>query len=353
MAKKVKTIGIMTSGGDCPGLNGVIRAATRTAINDYGMRVYGILDGYEGLVDGRYMKLDWNDVSGILTCGGTILGTSNKADPIGQKRVGDVFKNCRKMKLDALICAGGDGSMNISYALFKRGLNVVGIPKTIDNDLEGTDVTFGFDSAVQSACNAIDAIHTTAQSHHRVMIIEVMGRYAGWIALYSGIASGGDIILIPEIPFDINKVCDKVKERHRHGKRFSIIVIAEGAKPFGGELTVRQVVKDSPDQVRLGGIGNKIAYQIENLTGIETRVTVLGHLLRGGSPTAFDRILATRFGSESVKAAAERKFGYMVALKGTRIGTVKLQKAIKELRLVKPNAPIIRIARALGTSFGN
>jgi len=364
MGKRVRRIGVMTSGGDCPGLNGVIRAVTRTAIHDYDMEVVGVKDGYLGMLEGRFVKLRSRDVAGILTCGGTILGTTNKADPFrcavvrGAKTAfenhsRDIFKNFNAMKLDALLCAGGDGSLRISHELFKMGLRVIGIPKTIDNDIEATDVTFGFDSAVQTAAAAIDAIHTTAQSHHRVMIVEVMGRYAGWIALHSGLASGGDIILIPEIPFDINMICDKVKERHRRGKRFSIIVVAEGAKPIGGGVTVRQIVKDSPDQIRLGGIGNKIGCQIENLTGIETRVAVLGHLLRGGSPTAFDRVLATRFGCEAVRLAATGKFGYTVALKGQRIVPVELKRAIARLRLVKKDSPLVRIARSLGTAFGD
>nr|MBN2277037.1 6-phosphofructokinase [candidate division Zixibacteria bacterium] len=362
MAEKMK-LGVLTGGGDCPGLNAVIRAVVKTAINDYDMEVVGFLDGYEGLVENRYRTMKSADVSGILTLGGTILGTSNRADPfhypvlqgdeyIYLDRSSQVLQNFERLGLDALIAIGGDGTMAASEGMRKQGMKIIGVPKTIDNDLLGTDQTFGFDSAVTSAVDAIDKIHTTAQSHHRVMLVEVMGRYAGWLALASGIAGGGDIILIPEIPYQIDAICDKVKTRNRRGKNFSIIVVGEGAKPEGGEMVVKKLVKNSPDQVRLGGISNQLAAQIEGLTTLETRVTILGHLLRGGTPTAFDRILATQFGVEAVHLAHQGKFGNMVALKGNRISHVPIAEVAGKTRKVDFDAPLLKTALSLDTSLG-
>ncbi|HHI03102.1 MAG TPA: ATP-dependent 6-phosphofructokinase, partial [candidate division Zixibacteria bacterium] len=273
MASKMK-LGVLTGGGDCPGLNAVIRAVVKTAINEYDMEVVGFMDGYEGLIENRYRKLTSSDVSGILTLGGTILGTSNRADPfnfplmqgseyIYLDRSSEALQNFERLGLDALIAIGGDGTMAASQGMAEKGLKIIGVPKTIDNDLFGTDQTFGFDSALASAADAIDKIHSTAQSHHRVMIIEVMGRYTGWLALASGIAGGGDIILIPEIPYQIDVVCDKIRDRNVSGKNFSIIVIGEGAKAEGGEMVVKRMVKNSPDKIRLGGVSNQLAAQIE------------------------------------------------------------------------------------------
>lgn len=360
----MKRIGLLTAGGDCPGLNAVIRAVVKTAINDHNLEVVGIEDGYYGLIQNKMLRLRYSNASGILNLGGTILGTSNVDNPfrfevktkrgVEYKDVSDrAVQNYKSAGLDCLICVGGDGTLNIAERLFKKGLNVIGVPKTIDNDLSATDLTFGFDSAVETITQAIDKLHTTAQSHHRVMVLETMGRYAGWLALAGGIAGGGDIILIPEIPYDINKVCEKVKERNRLGKRFSIVIVAEGASPKGGKMIVSKVDKRSTDPVRLGGIGNFVAQQIGKLTGIDSRTTVLGHLQRGGSPTAFDRILATRFGREAVKLAIKGKFGYMVSLKGQDIEAVKIKDAIKKLRKVSPSSHIIACARSLGVSFGN
>jgi len=362
--KKIKKIGILTAGGDCPGLNAVIRAVVKTAINDYGMEVIGFKDGYGGLVENKVLKLSFFDASGIINKGGTILGTSNKANPFSYyvKNNGEVtykdlsqiaINNFRENNLDALICIGGDGSLSIAYKLYKKGLNIVGIPKTIDNDVSMTDLTSGFDSAVIIATEAIDRLHTTAQSHHRVMIVEVMGRYAGWLGLCSGIAGGGDIILIPEIPFNIKKICSRVLERNKSGKRFSIIVVSEGAKPKGGEMVVKRLVKDSPDPIRLGGIGNYLGEKIEKETGIETRVTVLGHVQRGGPPSPFDRILATRFGTEAVRLALKNKSGKMVALKGDDIISVPIAAAIKSLKKVPVGSSLIKSARSVGTFFGD
>jgi 6-phosphofructokinase 1 len=358
------TIAILTAGGDCPGINAVIRAVAKTAMNDYDLDVVGIEDGFLGLIEGRWRKLTYSDVSGIITLGGTILGTSNKADPFrfaaDSRRGGTEFSdvsdtvtaNFEKTGASTLIAIGGDGTLNISARLSEGGLPVVGIPKTIDNDVGCTDYTFGFDSAAATAAEAIDKIHTTAQSHHRVMIVEVMGRYVGWLALYSGVAGGGDIILIPEIPYDTNVVCERVLERSKRGKRFSIVVVSEGAKGEGGEMVVRKVIKDSTDPLRLGGISEVLAARIEEQTGLETRVTVLGHLQRGGTPTAFDRVLATRFGTEATRLAVQGKQGVMVALKCQDVVAVPLQDAIAGIKSVPADHHLIKCAASVGASFG-
>jgi len=362
MASKMK-LGVLTGGGDCPGLNAVIRAVVKTAINEYDMEVVGFMDGYEGLIENRYRKLTSSDVSGILTLGGTILGTSNRADPfnfplmqgseyIYLDRSSEALQNFERLGLDALIAIGGDGTMAASQGMAEKGLKIVGVPKTIDNDLFGTDQTFGFDSALASAADAIDKIHSTAQSHHRVMIIEVMGRYTGWLALASGIAGGGDIILIPEIPYQIDVVCDKIRDRNVSGKNFSIIVIGEGAKAEGGEMVVKRMVKNSPDKIRLGGVSNQLAAQIEGITTLETRVTILGHLLRGGTPTAFDRILASRFGTQAVHLAAKEDYGHMVALQGNEIGKVRIKDVAGKIRTITRDSTLLKTAISLDTSLG-
>jgi len=364
MPKKIRRIGLLTAGGDCPGLNAVIRAVTKAATGEHGMQVIGIEDGYAGLIEGRFKELTSFNVSGILQTGGTILGTSNRDNPFkypvknerGEVEFKDVFDRVRanfdKAHLEALVAVGGDGTMAMTAEMIKRGIPCVGVPKTIDNDLAATDVTFGFDTALTVACEGLDRLHTTASSHHRVMIMETMGRYAGWIALYAGVAGGGDIILLPELPFRLDKVCDKVMERHSKGKRFSLVVAAEGAKPEGGEMVVRKVIKESTDQLRLGGIGQQLADQIEERCGIECRVTVLGHLQRGGSPTAFDRILGTRFGVKAVELVAANQFGRMAALKGVHVESVTIAEAVGHLRRVEPDNEVIAAARMLGTSFG-
>lgn len=356
-------IGVLTGGGDCPGLNAVLRAVVKTAINEYGMSVIGFRDGFEGMILNNYISLDKGAVSGILSLGGTILGTSNQADPfrfpllqkdeyIYLDRSSELVVNYENLGLDGVIAIGGDGTMAAAAGLTKLGVNIIGVPKTIDNDLFGTDQTFGFDSALVTATEAIDKIHTTAQSHHRVMIIEVMGRYAGWLALTSGLAGGGDIILIPEIPYDVNEVCEKIKERNRQGKNFSIIVIGEGATPAGGDMVVKRRIETSPDAIRLGGISNQLAAQIEGLTRLETRVTILGHLLRGGSPSPYDRLLGTRFGCEAVSLAADNQFGRLVVLKGKDIKSIPLVEAAGKVRKVPLDSPYINIARSLGISLG-
>ena len=364
MARKLRRIAILTGGGDCPGINAVIRAVTKKAIVEHGATVIGIEDGYEGLVKGRYRRLDYDDVSGILTLGGTILGTSNTANPYrypvpSRRRLefkdmsAVALENTRQLDIDCLVCIGGDGTLGIASRLCKEGVPIVGIPKTIDNDLRGTDVTFGFDSAVHIATEGVDRLHSTAQSHHRVMIIEVMGRNAGWIALHSGIAGGGDIILIPEIPYDADVIAGKVKERNRRGKRFSIVVVAEGAKPRGGDVVIQRIVKKSTDPIRLGGIGFVLAAQIEKITSIEARAVVMGHLQRGGSPTPSDRVLATRLGTRAVDMIRDKGFGQMVGVKGDALVGVPLEEVAKGPRTVPPDHPLVRAARAVGTCFGD
>jgi 6-phosphofructokinase 1 len=362
---RVRRIGILTGGGDCPGLNAVIRGVTKAAMLDHGVTVLGFLDGFAGLVEGRHRELDYMSVSGILTQGGTILGTSNTANPFRfpeKDRKGETVLRDRsdravyefkRHRLDALVTIGGDGSQSIAYKLMKCGIPVVGVPKTIDNDLSNTDVTFGFDTAVTTAAEAIDKLHSTAQSHHRVMVVEVMGRYAGWIALHSGVASGSDVILIPEIPYRIEKVCDFVKFRSRMGKRFSIVTVAEGAKPRGGRMHVAKMIKESTDPVRLGGIGNVVAAEIEECTGLETRACVLGHIQRGGTPTPFDRVLATMFGTHAIRLVMARKFGRMVAFKNYKVTDVTMHSAVAKLKLVSPKDPLVKAARAVGTCFGD
>ena len=360
---KLNRIGILTGGGDCPGLNAVIRSVAKPAMAHFGSKVIGIIDGYEGMVEGRHRELTPLDVTGIINQGGTILGTSNKGDPfhfpMGERnniRIVDasdqVIDNYRNLKLDVLIAIGGDGTMTIAHKLTEMGLNIIGVPKTIDNDLEATDITFGHDSARAVATDAIDRLQTTASAHHRVMVIETMGRYAGWIALGSGVAGGADIVLIPEIPFSWDKVFDAVLKRSR-GAKFSILCVAEGAKPAGGSVSVKEMDKKRTDPVRLGGIGELVAKRIEDETGLETRVTVLGHVQRGGSPTAYDRLLATRFGAVALQSASKGEFGVMASLQRNEVITVPLKDAIGRQRLVPPESQLLFAARAVGTCMGD
>ncbi len=362
---RIKRIGVLTGGGDCPGLNAVIRAVVHNAISCYGLEVIGIQDGYSGLINKIVRKLDLHDVSGILPRGGTILGTSNRDNPFkypltdrnGEKSFVDVsdkvMKTIEYNEIDCLITIGGDGTQNIALQLYEqKGIPVVGVPKTIDNDIDGTDVTFGFDTALNVTTPSIDKLHSTAEAHHRVMVIEVMGRYAGWIALHSGIAGGGDVILIPEIPFKIEKIAEKITQRRQKGKKFSLIVVAEGARPEGGDYHYYRKVEDPNEPVRLGGISQIIGEEVERLTGIETRYTILGHVQRGGSPSPFDRILATRFGFHAVEAAVENQFGYLVGLRGTEIKLTPIKEAIATPRRVKADSELVKTAMAVGTSFG-
>jgi ATP-dependent phosphofructokinase / diphosphate-dependent phosphofructokinase len=360
--KKVRRIGILTGGGDCPGLNAVIRGVTKPA-QDNGMSVLGILDGFEGLVEGRARELYNHDVSGILATGGTILGSSNKGDPFhypvmkdGKIEITDkskaALRNYEAWNLDALIAIGGDGTMHICKKLGEMGMNMIGVPKTIDNDLDATDLTFGHDSAVFVVSEALDRLHTTASSHHRVIVCEVMGRYAGWIALNGGLAGGADIILIPEIPFSWEKIYDKILKRELAGKKFSLVCVAEGSKALNGKMIVKGEDIKRHDPVQLGGIGEVVAARIEQNTGRETRVTVLGHLQRGGSPTPFDRILSTKFGAFAIDLALNKKFGRMVSLKGSDVKNVRIEDAINKQKLVKPDTQALIAAKAIGISFG-
>ena len=324
-------IGILTGGGDCPGLNPVIRAVVRKALLE-GYEVVGIRNGWKGLVENDTVRLDLNTVSGILPKGGTILGTS-RTNPY--KKEGDLQKvkeNFKKIGLDALVAVGGEDTLGVASKLVKEGLPVVGVPKTIDNDLSATDYTFGFDTALNVAMECIDRLHTTAESHHRIMVAEVMGRHAGWIALEAGIAGGADMILIPEVAIDLDEICNVIKKRHSRGKTFSIIVVSEGAKFSGQDMVLQEKKLDAFGHVRLGGIGEELAARIEERTGFETRVSVLGHIQRGGSPTAFDRVLGTRFGVKAVELIKDKKFGKMVALAGIKIIDVPLEDAVKALK---------------------
>jgi len=365
MSTRALRIGLLTGGGDCPGLNAVIRAVTRTAVGRYGATIVGIEDGFEGLYEGRMRELGYGDVAGLIAEGGTVLGTTNKGDPWhfpvrsadGSVAIADVsqrtLERVREAALDGLVVVGGDGSMHIAQRFAALGIRVVGVPKTIDNDLGATDTTFGFDTAVSIVSEAIDRLQTTASSHHRVMVIEVMGRYAGWIALAGGMAGGADTILIPEIPFRWDAVFRHVRQRAQRGRRFSIVCVAEGARlPDGGQV-LRSLDQKRTDARQFGGVGAVVARTIEEGTGLETRVTVLGHLQRGGSPTAYDRILATRYGVAAAECACRGDSGVMVALRGTDIVTVPISEAISVLRTVPPDHPLVAAARAVGTRFGD
>ena len=341
---KPKRIGILTAGGDCPGLNAAIRGVGKTAIVEYGMEVLGFNAGYSGLIEGDYVELKEKQLSGILTLGGTILGTSrekpykmvNKDGKKETDKPDKIKNNYKKFGLDCLVCIGGNGTMKTASMLSKEGMNVIGIPKTIDNDVWGTDVTFGFDSAVQIATDAIDRLHTTANSHQRVMIIEIMGHHAGWLALYSGLAGGGDIILLPELEYNIRSVCKKIESRYEENKPYSIVVVAEGI-----------------DHPKGKSAASHIAEAIQTYTGIETRETVLGYIQRGGSPTPMDRILATRYGSFATQCIADGCFDSMVAIKNNDLTTVPLEDVGGKLRLVEPDLGLIQKARKMGVSFGD
>lgn len=366
ITKPIKRIAISTGGGDAPGLNAVIRAAVLSGIKR-GWEMYGIRDGYHGLLspeqypEGGIIRLDRVRVRGITHLGGTILGTSNRNHPMrypitlpdGTKqevdRTDEIIRAFALHGLDALITVGGDGSLEIAQVLAKKGLRVIAVPKTIDNDLDKTDITFGFDSAVAFATEGIDRLHSTAASHGRVMVVEVMGRYAGWIALEAGIAGSADIILIPEIPYDLRKVSQKIQEREELGRFFTIVVVAEGARPLGGTFSV--VGKEAGRAERLGGIGEKVAAEITSLTGKETRVVVLGHLLRGGTPSAYDRVIALRFGAAAVRALEQGLSNVMVALDGQKMKYVPIDEAYGKMKSVPLDSDIIQTARDLGISF--
>ncbi len=362
----INRVAILTGGGDAPGLNGVIRGVARAAENIYHAQVFGFMDGFKGLIENKYMVLDRANTSGILHRGGTILGTSNRDNPFrypmgrdeeGRIIFGDVsdqaINNLNRLGIQALIVIGGDGSLHIAKQLSEKGVNVVGVPKTIDNDLDATDQTFGFDTAINTVMEALDRLHTTAESHHRIMVVEVMGRYAGWIALHSGIAGGADVILIPEIPYDISEIAKKIRQRSRMGKHFSLVTVAEGAVEKEGEMVVAAHIEESTDPVRLGGVGQVVADKLHKFMGLESRTTVLGHLQRGGSPTAMDRILTTRLGVKAMEVATKGPWNHMVSLQGSEIVVVPIDKAIDSLKRVNPDSEIVRAAKAVGICMGD
>jgi ATP-dependent phosphofructokinase / diphosphate-dependent phosphofructokinase len=358
-----KKIGIVTGGGDCPGLNTVIRAVAKAAAKR-GWEAIGIIGGYAGLLEPRrVMPLDYTAIGGLLIRGGSILGTANRGrfsakTGHGESRrlppdlLDDTLSGMKALGLEALVAIGGDGSLSIAQQMHEHGIPIIGVPKTIDNDLMGTVMTFGFDSAVACATDALDRLHTTAESHNRVMSLEVMGRYAGWIALYAGVAGGGDVILIPEIPFSYESICAKIREREGQGKKFTLVVVAEGAREQGGEF-VTSAGQEANREARLGGIGAVVAAEIEKRTGKETRTCVLGHLQRGGSPTTFDRALCSMFGAAAVDLVAAGEFGKMVAFNGQQVVAVSILDAVGRLKTVPLDGGLIRTARALGISMGD
>lgn len=365
MVQQIKKIALLTGGGDCPGLNAVISAVTKTAILKYNYEVIGYKFGYRGLYKNDFVNLTLDSVSGIQHKGGTILYSSNKDNlfdylveengEVIRKDVSDVaIANLKKEGVDALVVIGGDGTLTSARDFARKGVNVIGVPKTIDNDLFATDVTFGFNTAISVATEALDRLHTTAESHHRVMILEVMGRNAGWIALEAGIAGSADVILIPEIPYDIDKIVSKVREREEHNKPFTIIVVAEGAKSKNGEIVVSKIVPDSPDPIRLGGIGNKLAKELESvIKNHEVRNTVLGHLQRGGMTSTYDRILSARYGTKAVELIENNLYGNMVCLKGNDISYESLENVIGKTKVVESNGELVNVAKDIGICFGD
>ncbi|HEY4687941.1 MAG TPA: ATP-dependent 6-phosphofructokinase [Anaerolineae bacterium] len=360
-----RRIALLTGGGDAPGLNAVVRAVVKTAVGENGWDVLGVIDGYDGFMrEGGVWHMTLDDVAGILPEGGTILGTANRGNPFVRKRPGpngetifadikqEMVNRIQELGVDGIVVIGGDGTLGASLQLIKMGCLIVGVPKTIDNDLGGTDQTFGFDTALTTATEAVDKLHTTAESHRRVIVVEVMGRDAGWIAMGAGLAGGADAILIPEIPFHIEAVCRQIRNRATFGRKFSLVVVSEGALPVGGE----QVYKSDGDTMytaRLGGVGARVAEQIEKIVGQETRVVVLGHLQRGGRPTPYDRLLGTRYGVHAVRLIAQGKIGHMVALHGTQITSVPIEDAVSKPKHVDPKGDLVRTAKDLGISMGD
>ena len=376
----VKKVAIITNGGDAPGLNAVIRAIVKTAETN-GIECYGYIEGYKGLLENNYVKLDTKtNASGLLHRGGTIIGTSNstnvfnlKVEENGKTVYKDMSQKCidniKQAGFDCIFTLGGDGTQKSGRDFSLRGVNVIGVPKTIDNDVAHTDVTFGYNTAVSVATEALDRLHTTAESHHRIMVLEVMGRYAGWIALESAIAGGADAALIPEIPYDINEVAKKVKQRQEEGKNFSIIVVSEGAKPKDGEIVVKKKLDDGKglDNIRLGGIGEKVASDLEELTGLVSRCTVLGYVQRGGTPTAYDRVLSTKYGVKAMQLAMEGKFNVLVTYKGGKLDCASLEEVVgnnkeivaasgntanSNIRKITMDDPLIKTAQSIGINLG-
>ena len=382
MESKVKKVAILTNGGDAPGLNAVIRAIVKTA-RTYGIECYGFIEGYKGLLNNNYVKLDLQgNASGLLTKGGTIIGTSNATNVFNYKVVNEdgsveykdlsdvCVENIRNAGFDCIFTLGGDGTQKSSRDFSLKGVNCIGVPKTIDNDVASTDMTFGYNTAVSVATEALDRLHTTAEAHHRIMVLEVMGRYAGWLALESAIAGGADVALIPEIPYDINKVVEKVNERRARGKEFTIVVTSEGAMPKDGTITIKKTLNDGAglDNIRLGGVGEKVAAELEELTGMTARNTTLGYVQRGGSPSAFDRILSTKYGCKAMELAMEGIFNVLVTYKNGKMGYVSLEEVVgnnkvvgaasgntkeSNIRKVQMDDDLIQIARDLGMCLGD
>lgn len=359
-----RRIGIITAGGDCPGMNAAVRAVVKSADRDRRIEVIGFRDGFAGLVNGDARPLGFDDVSGILVQGGTILGASNKDDPFSMRtddaagvrrvdRSGAVIDTLARHRIDELVVVGGDGSLRIAERFCRMGVRIVVVPKTIDNDVPGTDVTLGFDSARAIATEAVDRLHTTAASHHRVLVVEVMGRNAGWIALEAGIAGGADVILIPEITFDWDPVAAAIRDRVRRGRRFSIVVVAEGARCPDGGTVVRELVHESSEPIRLGGVGAVVTRALQARVPFEVRSVVLGHVQRGGPPTAFDRVLATRLGVAAIEALAEGESACMVAVRGDRVDRVPLSDLVGRTRTIDPAGVRVQAARRIGTIFGD
>ncbi len=345
-------IGVLTGGGDCPGLNAVIRAVTKSLMRCCQAEVIGIEDGFAGLLEGRTRPLDWESVSGILFSGGTILGTSNRSNPLASEQSTEqTLTQAAALGLDAIVAIGGDGTMTIAHGLAERGLRIVGVPKTIDNDIEGCERSFGFDTAVATVTQALEHVQTTGQSHGRVMIVETMGRYAGWIALEAGIAGAADAILLPEIDFDINAVIDLCRQREAK-PRYTVICIAEGAKPVGGQLTVERTIPDSPDPIRLGGVAHHLRALLEPQLRSEVRATVLGHVQRGGSPTPFDRVLATQFGNHAAQLVEAGDFNRMVTLERGAMNSIALADVAGRTRQVPLDHPLLETARDIGVCVG-
>lgn len=362
----IRRIAILTGGGDCPGINAVIRAVAKTALYKHNLEVLGIEDGYQGLLENRIVELTPARVSGILTVGGTILGTNNKCNPArvfvgndagGKPQFENQLDKCLSTieanLIDAMIVIGGDGTMSCTAPFVDAGIPCIGVPKTIDNDIVGTEITFGFTTAYTTATLSLDRLHSTAASHHRVMVCEVMGRNSGWLALHAGLASGSDVILIPEMPYNIDSVCQYVQSRSARHVGFSILAVAEGAKPIGGAAVVARVDPTSPDPIRLGGIGHFVAREIEQCTGLETRTTVLGHVVRGGGPVPADRVLATRFGYHAMELLMSGESGRMVVMQQGQLCDIDLREAAHRQRLVSPDDPLIATARAIRTCFGD
>ena len=377
----MKKVAILANGGDVSGFNAVIRGIVKTA-ELHGIECYGIIEGYKGLLENNYIRLDsYSNASGIIYKGGSIIGSSTNANVFNYKveENGEVvykdlsdqcIKNVKKDGFDCIFTLGGDGTQKSARDLYLKGLNIIGVPKTIDNDVACTDITFGYNTAVSVATEALDRLHSTGETHHRIMVLEVMGRYAGWIALESAIAGGGDVALIPEIPFDLNKVADKIKDRIAHGKRFSLVVVAEGARPKGGEIEVKNVRDNGAgvDNTKLGGIGEKVAARLQELTGLEARNTTLGYMQRGGTPTAFDRVLSTKYGAKAMELALEGKFGMLTVLKNGKLNCVPLENVVgrnKEIGAVSGNTresnirrvpiddDLIKTARSIGIALGD